>query len=89
MKAKYLAEKKFLSSDEQAGEVLLITFQILDKQLKRLFLIQILVQMLGEDQTGVLMFDGNLRVKQKVTYERIRQHFQDRYDSKLSYGIVV
>lgn len=57
MKAKYLAEKKFLSSDEQAGEVLLITFQILDKQLKHLFLIQILVQMLGEELVSLCLME--------------------------------
>ena len=34
-------------------------------------------------RTGVLTFDGNLRIKQKVTYERIRQYF------KFSYGTVV
>ena len=40
-------------------------------------------------RTGVLTFDGNLRVKQKVTYERIRQHLKEKYDHSFSYGTVV
>lgn len=40
-------------------------------------------------RTGVLTFDGNMRVKQKVTYGRIQQHLQDRYQWKFSYGTVV
>jgi len=31
-------------------------------------------------RTGVLTFDGNLRVKEKVTYEWIRQHLEEKYD---------
>jgi hypothetical protein len=40
-------------------------------------------------RTGVLTFDGNRKVKQKVTYERIRQHLQKLYDHPFSYGTVV
>ncbi len=40
-------------------------------------------------RTGILTFDGNANVKQKVTYERIRQHLQYRYGRKFSYGTVV
>lgn len=29
-------------------------------------------------RTGVLTFDGNSKLKQKVTYERIRQHLQEK-----------
>lgn len=36
-------------------------------------------------RTGVLTFDGNVRVKQKVTYDRIRQHLEDKYQHKFSY----
>ena len=46
----------------------------------------------GADQwrrTGVLTFDGNTRVKQKVTYGRIREHLQAKYKRKFSYGTVV
>ena len=40
-------------------------------------------------RTGVLTFDGNLRVKRKVTHDRTQQHLQERYQSTLSYGTVV
>ena len=40
-------------------------------------------------RTGVLTFDGNMRVKQKVTYCRIQQHLQERYQATFSYGTVV
>ena len=40
-------------------------------------------------RTGVLTFDGNQNVKEKVTYERIRQHLTELYDHHFSYGTVV
>lgn len=40
-------------------------------------------------RTGVLTFDGNSNVKQKVTYERIRQYLQSHYGRCFSYGAVV
>ena len=40
-------------------------------------------------RTGVLTFDRNQNVKEKVTYERIRQHLQKLYDHSFSYGTVV
>ena len=40
-------------------------------------------------RTGVLTFDGNTRVKAKVTYERIRQHLMKVYQRKFSFGTVV
>ena len=40
-------------------------------------------------RTGVLTFGGNKRIKEKVTYERIRQHLQQVYNRKFSYGTVV
>ena len=39
--------------------------------------------------TGVLMFDGNTRLPQKVTYERIRRHLVQVYNRHFSYGSVV
>lgn len=39
--------------------------------------------------TGVLTFDGNTQVKEKVTYERIRQHLVSHYNRHFSYGTVV
>ncbi len=40
-------------------------------------------------RTGVLTFDGNARVKSKVTYDRIRRHLEEKYDTTFSYGTVV
>ena len=40
-------------------------------------------------RTGVLTFDGNTNLKEKVTYEKIRQHLQDTYHCKFSYGTVI
>ncbi len=40
-------------------------------------------------RTGVLTFDGNSRVKSKVTYERIRQHLMKVYNRHFGYGSVV
>lgn len=39
--------------------------------------------------SGVLTFDGNTRIKQKVTYNRIREHLQCVYKRFFSYGTVV
>ena len=38
---------------------------------------------------GVLTFDGNTCLPQKVTYERIRLHLQEVYKRHFSYGTVV
>lgn len=40
-------------------------------------------------RTGVLTFDGNTKLKSKVTYESIRQHLQQVYKRHFSYGSVV
>ena len=40
-------------------------------------------------RTGVLTFDGNKRLKIKVTYARIQDHLQEHYCQKFSYGTVV
>lgn len=40
-------------------------------------------------RTGVLTFDGNTRLPQKVTYERIRHHLIKVYNRHFSYGSVV
>ena len=40
-------------------------------------------------RTGVLTFDGNLKLKEKATYEGIRQHLRSVYGRKFSYGSVV
>ena len=40
-------------------------------------------------RTGVLTFDGNVRLREKVTYERIRTHLCEVYGRHFSYGTVV
>lgn len=40
-------------------------------------------------RTGMLPFDGNCKVKQKVTYGRIQRHLQETYGHKFSYGTVI
>lgn len=40
-------------------------------------------------RTGVLTFDGNSTVKQKVTYSRIKSHLEETYKRKFGYGTVV
>ena len=44
--------------------------------------------MIGKS-VGVLTFDGNAKLKNKVTYEEIRQHLQGKYHHRFSYGIVI
>ena len=40
-------------------------------------------------RTGVLTFDGNTKVKRKVTFNRIRENLQSVYKRKFSHGSVV
>ena len=40
-------------------------------------------------RTGVLTFDGNLRINEKVTYNRIRKHLEEKYNRLFGYGTVV
>jgi len=40
-------------------------------------------------RTGILTFDGNKQVKEKVTYERIKLYLEEIYNQKFAYGTVV
>ena len=40
-------------------------------------------------RTGVLTFDRNTKVKEKVTYKRIQQHLEQVYKRKFGYGTLV
>ena len=40
-------------------------------------------------RTGVLTFDGNVHLKEKVTYEHIRRHLVDVYQRHISFGMVI
>lgn len=40
-------------------------------------------------RTGVLTFDGNRKVRRKVTFGRIKTHLEEKYNTKFSYGTIV
>ena len=40
-------------------------------------------------RTGILTFDGNKEVKEKVTFDRIRLHLEELYNRKFGLGTVV
>lgn len=39
-------------------------------------------------RTGVLTFDGNVKVKKKATYNRIKEHLETKYGPHFSYGTI-
>ena len=50
------------------------------------------VRRIGADswrRTGLLTFSGNVRKGPKLTYNRLRTHLEDKYQTKFSYGTVV
>ena len=40
-------------------------------------------------RTGILTFDGNIKVKKKATYTRIKEHLEMKYGRPFSYGTAV
>ena len=40
-------------------------------------------------RTGVLTFSGNLKRGPKITYNRIKQHLEKKYGTKIGYGTIV
>ena len=40
-------------------------------------------------RTGVATFDGNLKRGPRVTYQRIKEHLQNKYNTTFSYGAIV
>ena len=40
-------------------------------------------------RTGVLTFDGNANLKDKVTYTKIQKHLEEVYQRKFAFGTVV
>ena len=89
LKAKYIAQKKFLSrkTSHHVKQILRDCPNIGDVMEK--FVEECNIGADSWRRTGVLTFDGNTRVKQKVTYERIRQHLMSVFKRKFSYGSVV
>ena len=40
-------------------------------------------------RTGVLTFDGNRKVEKKRTFKRVKEHLENKFQLKMSYGTVV
>lgn len=40
-------------------------------------------------RTGILTFDGNVKQGQKVTYKRIKQQLEEKYNTTFGYGTIV
>ena len=89
LRAKAIAEQRFLSkrTSKRIGKILAECNNI-GKVIEDF----VSEHNIGADawrRTGVLTFDGNTRLPQKVTYERIRLHLQEVYKRHFSYGTVV
>ncbi len=89
LRAKAIAEQRFLSKKvSRRVSKILTDCQGIGKVIENF----VSEHNVGADawrRTGVLTFDGNARLPQKVTYERIRLHLQTVYGRHFSYGSVV
>ena len=89
LKAKMFAERNFLARKQsQAVRGILKDHPNIGKVIEQ----YVQDRNVGADawrQTGVLTFDGNTKVKQKVTYKHIKEHLEYVYHRKFSYGTVV
>ena len=89
MKAKVIERRKFLSRKTSRR-----VKSIVDKfpDIGETIALFVSESNIGADawrRTGVLTFDGNLKITQKVTYGRIQQHLQEKYSCAIFYGTVV
>ena len=88
-RAKSLAEKNFLCH-KTGRKVKSITSEFPD--IGRVVEEYVQERSVGADawrRTGMLTFDGNKAVKEKVTFSRIQEYLQSVYKRKFSYGTVV
>lgn len=89
LKAKKIAERNFLCRrTSKRVDTILHRFPNIGKSIES----YVSDANVGADawrRTGMLTFDGNANIGQKVTYERIRQHLQEKYNHHFSYGTVV
>jgi len=89
LKAKALAQKRFLGRKvSKRANTILTTCPDIGEQIEK----YVQEHNVGADawrHTGVLTFDGNIKLKKKVTYEGIRQHLQHVNHRHFSYGTVV
>ena len=89
LKAKALAQKRFLCRNiSKRTSKILETCPDIGEQIET----YVQEHNVGADawrRTGVLTFDRNIKLKEKVTYEGIRRHLQQVYQKHFSYGTVV
>ena len=86
---KLVAQKRFLQKKKVKGLVeSLLPILIPEMPLKITWRKEVLAPMHGGAQ-GVLTFDGNSTVKEKVTFFRIKEHLEKVYKRKFSHGTVV
>lgn len=89
LKAKAFVERNFLSRrTSKRTSTILTKFPDIGHMIEQ----YVQDNSVGADRwrrTGILTFDGNTRVGQKVTFKRIKDHLQEVYGCKFSYGSVV
>lgn len=89
LKAKALAQKRFLGRKvSKRANTILTTCPDIGEQIEK-YVQECNVGADAWRRTGVLTFDGNIKLKEKVTYEGIRQHLQHVYHRHFSYGTFV
>lgn len=88
-KAKAIAQRRFLTRKRSKKVSNILTkFPDIGKEIER----YVEERSVGADawrRTGVLTFDGNKKVAEKVTYQRIKDHLESVYSHKFAYGTVV
>ena len=88
-KAKLIAEKKFLHrKNSKQVHGIVKEYPDIGEKIEDF----VKSRSIGADawrRTGVLTFDGNKQVKEKVTYERIKLHLEEVYQRNFAYGTVV
>ena len=88
-KAKAIAQRRFLMRKRSKKvSKILRDFPDIGKEIEQ----YVEQRSVGADawrRTGVLTFDGNKRVAEKVTYQRIKEHLESVYKRKFAYGTVV
>ena len=88
-RAKVIAEQKFLARKRSKKVCGIVDkFPGIGKEIEHF----VEERSVGADRwrrTGVLTFDGNKSVSEKVTYGRIKEHLESVYGRKFGYGTVV
>lgn len=89
LRAKLLAERNYLGRKRSKSvKGIVMQFPNIGKVIEA-FVKQRNVGADAWRRTGVLTFDGNCRVKEKVTFRKIQHHLQEVYHRKFAYGTVV